>query len=194
MSLPKKLVLLVLCWLIPQVNGFSGVRPLFATYTFGMNLMTGLNNELFTLFIVKEFEGQIISSTPITRGQFMQQAQGAMDCKANPTGQNLFLKYEVASCLPPEEYRDGFPVIPDCGIFDEIWKLRFWEYPYKLASGQQPGKGWAENPTTPSARQMLLLSDYGIYELHSVACGEELFRLLKDIGDPDWVDNYRKGY
>ena len=167
-------------------SGFAPAAPL-ATYSFGMSLMTGMNSELFTLFVVKEHEGQVINVQPITRGQFIQQAQGTIPSPANPSRIDFFRKYEVSSCF---DSGNG-PVY--CNVFDHLWKLRFFEYPFK--DGQaRASNGWAESPFAPSARQFLLLSDYGIHDLRGIACGEDLFRLLHDVGDESWVDNYRKGY
>lgn len=165
-----------------------------ATYTFGLSLMTGMNNDLFTLFEVKEFEGKVLEVHPITRGRFVQEAQGVIPSRANPAGINLFRKYQVDGCLLPPELDDGKRVVSDCGVFDELWKLRFWEYPFKLGDGGSAGQGWAESRTQPSSRQMLLLANYGFYRIQDMICGEDLFRLLHDVGDPEWVDNYRKGY
>jgi hypothetical protein len=173
----------------------SGARPSARPqHTFGMSLMTGMNNELFTLFVVKELNGQVLEARPLTRGQFVLQAQGAAPSLANPDGQNLFRKYRVTGCLPPAETDDGKRMVSDCSVFDELWKLRFWEFPFKQREGQHPGLGWAEARTQPSERQQLLLCGYGICHLTQIACGEDLFRLLRDVGDPEWVDNYRKGY
>jgi hypothetical protein len=63
-----------------------------------------------------------------------------------------------------------------------------------LKEGQHPGKGWAEKRESPSSRQLLLLTDYGILTLNGMAKGDDVFRLLHDVGDSAWVDNYRKGY
>ncbi len=168
--------------------------PAMPIHTFGMSLMTGMNSELFTLFVVKELNGQVLEARPITRGQFVMQAQGAAPSKANPEGINLFRKHGVKGCLLPAELDDGRRTVPDCGVFDELWKLRFWEYPFKQREGHQPGLGWAEARTQPSERQQLLLCGYGLCSLTQIACGEDLFRLLRDVEDPEWVDNYRKGY
>ncbi len=179
---------------LPSAHGRGdGVQP-FATYTFGISLMTGMNSELFTLFVVKEYEGEVLANEPITRGQFVLQAQGAAPSKANPDGINLFKKYGVNSCLPPEELADGEVVVTDCGVFDKLWKLRFQVFPFRQGEGQRPGAGWSEEPNRPSDRQQLLLSDYGMLYMHSMAKGEDAFRLLRDVGDSSWVDNYRKGY
>lgn len=179
--------------LVVLTGGKATPAPV-AVYDFGLSLMTGMNNEVFTLFVVKEHQGKVIEARPITRGQFVLEAQGAVPSKANPTGVNLFRKYDVQGCLLPPELDDGKRVVSDCSVFDELWKLRFWEYPFQQADGARHGLGWAESRTQPSERQMLLLGGYGIRHLSDMACGEDLFRLLHDIGDPEWVDNYRKGY
>lgn len=171
-----------------------GLRPApFATHQFGLSLNTGLNNQLFTLFVVKEFEGRVIQVESISRDQFMLQAQGVVPSKANPRAENLFRKFEVAACLPdtPDTARVH---LLDCGIFDELWKLRFQDYPFRLVEGQHPGKGWAERPAGPSPRQLLLLTEYGMLHLSDMARGENVFGLLRDVGDSMWVDNYLKGY
>ncbi len=195
-SLPKmrRTLFAILCSSMVGTAPCEGPSAPFATYTFGLTLTTGMNNELFTLFIVKEFEGRVIAQEPVSRGQFVQQAQGIVPSKANPAGENLFRKYKVNSCLPPPEIDDGRVIVTDCGVFDNLWKLRFWEYPFRPSEGVHPGKGWSEEAFAPSARQKLLLSDYGILYMHSMAKGEDVFRLLRDIGDSTWVDNYRKGY
>lgn len=172
------------------ISGRAPEADPVATYTFGLSLMTGMNNDLFTLFEVKELEGQVLEARPITRGRFVQEAVGGIPSRANSTGINLFRKYGVHGCLLPPELDDGRRVVSDCGVLDELWKLRFWEHPFQGGTGQ----GWAESRTQPSPRQMLLLANYGFYRLHDMVCGEELFRLLHDISDPEWVDNYRKGY
>ena len=184
-------VLVVVGCAVPITESRSHGAPVLATYTFGLTLMTGMNNELFTLFIVKEYEGSVIATEPITRGQFVLQAQGAVPSKANPNNENLFGKHHVENCLPPPELAGQGVVVTDCGVFDQLWKLRFWEYPFRLSSGQHPGQGWAEEPSRPSDRQMVMLGDYGMLHMHSMVKDEDLFRLLRDIGDSAWVENYR---
>lgn len=187
----RSLFLIVALLVLPRGHGER--PPALANYTFGVSLTTGLNNQIFTLFTVKEFEGRVIQADPMTREQFVLQAQGVVPSKANPNKENLFRKYEVDLCLPQSE-DTLVKYVSDCPVFDNLWKLRFWDYPYRLVEGQHPGKGWAEKREAPSPRQMLLLTDYGILHLSDIARGENAFRLLHDVGDSSWVDNYRKGY
>ncbi len=183
--------LVIALMIVPTGHGLSPV-PL-AVRMFGISLNTGLNNQLYTLFIVKEFEGKVIQADPITREQFVLQAQGVVPSVANPGGENLFRKYEVNVCVPEAPDTAGRYLL-DCPLFDELWKLRFWDYPFRLVEGQHLGRGWAEKREAPSARQLLLLTDYGMLHLNDIARGENAFRLLRDVGDSAWVDNYRKGY
>lgn len=183
-------VLVALC---TMPFGRSVPPAAFAKYEFGVSLSPGQNNQLFTLYTVKEFEGKVIQVDPMTREQFVLQAQGIVQSKANTSGENLFRRFEVQLCLPVGPDTVG-RYLQDCPVFDNLWKLRFWDYPYRLVEGQHPGKGWAEKREAPSGRQMLLLTDYGILRLNDIARGEDAFRLLRDVGDSAWVDNYRKGY
>lgn len=182
----------VLAFLIVPIS--HGLKPApLAVRMFGVSLNTGLNNQLYTLFIVKEFEGKLLQADPITREQFVLQAQGVVPSPANPNSENLFRKYEVNVCVPEGTDTTGKYLL-DCPVFDELWKLRFWDYPFRLVEGQHPGKGWAEKREAPSPRQLLLLTDYGMLHLNDIARGENAFRLLRDVADSSWVDNYRKGY
>lgn len=190
-SVPCLIALLVMG--IPLQGGSLESSPPVATYTFGLSLNTGFNNELFTVFVVKEFEGKTIGVEPMTREQFVLQAQGAVPSKANVEGVNLFKKYDVNACIFPDD-AGGTRYLRDCDVLDQLWKLRFWEYPFLLAEGQHPGKGWSENRAAPSPRQLLLLQGYGMMYLNDMARGEQVFHLLHDVCDSSWVDNYRKGY
>lgn len=184
------LLLMALC-AIPSGHGLEPAP--FAVRMFGVSLNTGLNNQLYTLFIVKEYEGRVIQAEPITREQFVLQAQGIVPSPANPEGVNLFRRYDVKMCMPEDPDTSGRYVM-DCPVFDDLWKLRFWDYPFRLVEGQHPGKGWAEKREAPSPRQLLLLTEYGMLHLTDIARGENAFHLLRDVGDSAWVDNYRKGY
>lgn len=160
------------------------------TWSFGLSLGTGAHSQIYSLFLVKEKGMEILSTEPLSREQFVKQAQGRAPSKANPTGEDLFRTYGVEGCVHPDTSR----FVYDCDLFDELWKLRFWEYPFQPKQGAHHGRGWSERREGPSPRQMLLLSDYGILYISGLARGENAFRLLRDISDSTWVDNYRKGY
>lgn len=161
-------------------------------WQFALSLSTSTDGQLFCLFLVKEKDGQIMESRPLTRANFIRQAQGRTFSPANPDAENLFSKYDVKQCtLPPDSAAMGF--LTDCSTLDDLWKLRYWEYPLKTDNGQQMAKGWSERPLAPSARQMDLLHGYGMRFPADLVIGAEMFRLLHDMGNHDWVVKYRSG-
>lgn len=177
---------------VPAPSGQAEPPATYATYTFGISLATSLNSQLVSCFVVKVFEGEVIATEPVTRDQFLQQVRGLVQSKANPHGVDLFAEHGVDACKV-QLAENGRRVVPYCEVLDDLWKLRFWEYPLHVQDGQRVGKGWAEQPLNPSPRQMLLLSNYGLRHPTDLCHGEAMFRLLRDVSDPEWVDNYRKG-
>lgn len=177
--------------LLPVMLGMAP-PPAFATYSFGLSLATGIGNQIYTCYLVKEFEGRVLSADAITAQEFILQAQGLKPSKANPEGRNFFLESRINTCLAFED-TVAVEYLYRCDALADLWKLRFQEYPFLQSAGQHPGQGWAETRTGPSARQMLLLSDYGILYLTGLCHGPDMFRLLHDMGDTAWVSNYRQG-
>ncbi|MBL8010510.1 MAG: hypothetical protein JNJ64_07875 [Flavobacteriales bacterium] len=185
--------LLVLSFsVLPGPAGHAVPPAAYATYSFGISLATSLNSQLMSCFLVKVFEGEVIATEPLTRDQFLLQVRGLAQSKANPHGTDLFAEHGVDACKV-QQAEDGRRTVPYCEVLDELWKLRFWDYPLHVQDGQRVGKGWAEEPLNPSPRQMLLLSNYGLRHPTDLCHGDAMFRLLRDVSDPDWVDNYRKG-
>ena len=186
-------ILLTLSLLVhPGSAGQAVPPPSYASFTFGISLATSLNSQLMSCFVVKVFEGEVIGTEPVTRDQFLQQVRGLVPSKANPHGADLFAEHDVDACKV-QLAEDGRRIVPYGEVLDDLWKLRFWEYPLHVQDGQRVGKGWAEQPLNPSPRQMLLLSNYGLRHPTDLCHGEAMFRLLRDVSDPEWVDNYRKG-
>ena len=164
-----------------------------ATWTFGISLATGTGSQLYTCFLVKEYEGQVISAENIEREAFILQAQGVKPGKANPDGRNFFLEHGINTCLAFEDTTSQ-EYLYRCDPLDDLWKLRFQEYPLLVSAGQRTGLGWAEKRDAPSPRQLMLLADYGIMYTSGLCRGENVFRLLHDMTDSSWVENYRQGY
>ncbi len=166
-------------------------------HQFALSLSPTTDGRLFSLFLVKvardaQGHARVMESRPITRENFIRQAQGRAFCPANPDADDLFRKYGVAQCtLPPDSATMGF--LTDCSTLDNLWRLRYWEFPLRTEAGQRTATGWSEKPLAPSPRQMAILEGYGLNFLNALIIGEDLFRLLRDMGDPQWVNHYRGG-
>lgn len=164
--------------------------PPLAKWEFAVSLAGTTNGQLFTLFVVKVYDGQVIESIPLSREQFIRQVQGRAFSKANTDAEDLFRKYDVTQCtLPEDSAKMGF--LTDCSTLDDLWRLRFWEYP--LETQEHPGKGWSAEALKPSPRQMDILKCYGMQYPTDLVIGANLFALLHDMGDPRWVEQYRHG-
>ncbi len=191
MRLP--LIILSLFVFLVQVQATDPLVPTrpFAVWKFALSLGSSTDGQLFSLFLVKVVDDTlVVESQPITRPNFIRQVQGRTFCQANPEGENLFRKYGVLQCLNTV---DSAGFVTDCLVLDDLWKLRFWEFPQQLEAGPESRTGWAGLKLRPDDRQLLLLQGYGMSYMLDLVIGENMFRLLKDIGDPDWVQNYRSG-
>ena len=190
--MPRALLLL-LFFFFDTVMRVTAAQPLNTTWHFALSLGSTTEGQMFSLFVVKvNDQGKVLETRPISRENFIKQVQGRAFSQANPDAEDLFRKYGVKQCtLPEDSAAMGF--LTDCSTLDDLWKLRFWEYPLKLQSGQNERVGWSAKKLTPDERQMMLLGGYGMTYLLDLVIGEDMFRLLRDMGDPEWVQNYRSG-
>ena len=148
--------LMRLCCLIPipvrSVAAGPGTRRSFSRpeHRFALSLTTGVGGELFTCHVVRVKDGKVLDASPLTRDQFVWQAQGVIPSLANPQGRDLFADHGIE---PRQAVTDssGRRYGTFCPVLDDLWKLRFWEYPFKPMEGaaQHPGQGWAERAGKP---------------------------------------------
>ena len=70
-----------------------------------------------------------------------------------------------------------------------LWKIRYKIHPQDRSQAE----GWSKEYYRPSAGQAKYLHDtYGILNVDThYFIGEQLFQLLKDVQDPDWVKMYQ---
>jgi len=164
-----------------------------APWQFAGSLSSTSYGQLFSLFLVKVQDGKVVDTRPLTRLDFIHQAQGRAKSMANPDSVDFFLKYQVPSCfLPADSTAMGYHH-SDCMMLDELWKLRFQEFPLQTQDGQHMPLGWSGKPLAPNATQMTILNGYGMSYPKDLIIGEQFFRLLHDIGDRQWIVNYRNG-
>ncbi|MFT5821074.1 MAG: hypothetical protein ACI8ZM_002323 [Crocinitomix sp.] len=151
-----------------------------------IGLFAGANSTLVTYAFVTTRDGKIVSSQIVRKQRFMYTAMGHWPGVANIQRENLFFKNNVDSCLLVEdEY--GKIVNYYCPIFDSLWKVRFFEHPT-----QYDLEGWSHGRYRPSHKQLeYLAKEYGIQNLLTdYIYGDNLYKLLRDMGKPSWIVNY----
>ena len=183
------LPLVIYSCLWPFMTGLAPAPP-FATYEFGFSLNPTLNEELYTLWIYKVYEGNVIDSHPVTLGTFMMEARGMQYSRANPSEIDLFGKYDITLSDAPDGSQQGQAAII-CPSIELLPKLR-----YGPNAMETLGTGWAQEPYAPSLRQQIILQAYRS-PLHDhwqgPYFGTQAFLLLHDLLDPEWVRSYSEG-
>ncbi|MFZ1694471.1 MAG: hypothetical protein WAT74_14840, partial [Flavobacteriales bacterium] len=139
-------------------------------------------------YLYTVLEGKVVGNQPLKPESFILQATGLLESPANLEAIDLFERYGIAGCSPIEYgVRTGL----DCSVLRNLWKLRFHREPI---GGNETG--WAGEPFAPSARQQVLLQMYRAPDQphwQGPYVGDNAFRLLRDIQDPQWVLLYRDG-
>lgn len=164
----------------------------------GFSLMPGSNSSLVTYKIVKVFDGPKVryEQYNISRHDFLSIALGLVESEANPNRENLFTKHEIKDCwFQPDTIKYGmkYNLSMECPVIDDIWRLRWGEYPMQRKQGaDDPGPGWAADKLGVSEGQFGILQGYGMVNSYNDPIfGDNAFRLLRDMQDPVWQAKYR---
>ncbi len=185
-----------------------------SVYTFGIRLVT-TPNSVGQYFLILTNGKKIERTTPISRIRFIRQAMGIEESVANPTKRNLFVKYNVYDSVKimSEVIASINPKPDDEKLYNykkrtrfnnrieflaknttgQLWKLRYASYPYMSSASDTTG--WTmnyANPYMPTKAQMQILKGYGLETINGYIYGENLFRLLKDIQNKQWVEAYKQ--
>lgn len=141
----------------------------------GFMLLPGSNSLVRFYEIHFNFNGSI-KYTQLTMDSFMQRCAGKERSNANPTKTNFFETYGIK----------------DPNIVGQLWKLRYSDYPYKKMDSDTIG--WSNNAEClemPSAEQLAILKQYGITRVQDLCYGHNMFMLLKDMSNNQWVTRYK---
>lgn len=148
-------------------------------YFLGFQLLPSASEPTRFYEIEKIAEGKF-NYKEISIDNFVYQMKGLIKSKANAKGEDLFLKHKIIS-------NGG-----DENIVDKLWKLRYKEFPYETQF-RDDITGWSNNtdcPDIPSKEQYQILSEYGINRIQDFCYGYDMYRLLRDMNNPDWRVKY----
>ena len=163
-------------------------------YYFGFNLMPNHTGDLITFGIVHVRDSAIVGSTPLDRAKWVRMVAGEEMSLANQKLENLFVKNKIDSCwvlYDAEYYKYGKKkyVGYECSPLKNLWKIRYQAHPYEYGA-----TGWSMKPYAPNGTQLAFLRRfYGVGSVSQFFYGDDMFRLLKDMGDPEWKDFYANG-
>lgn len=161
---------------------------------FGFNLMPSANGDLVTFAIVHVEDGEIVRSSTINRDKWMRLVAGEQKSEANDSLKNFFIEFEVDSCwvhYDAEYFKYGKKVYVgfDCNAVSNLWMLRYKTHPTKYGV-----EGLSKGFYTPTGDQWAFLEKfYGLGSQGEYCYGPQMFKLLKDMADPEWADFYKAG-
>ena len=156
-----------------------GENPVVIEYYFGFNLIESSMGGMIHLVLLKPGENGKHQIKHLTKDVFIAQAKGKQRSTANPEAIDFFEKYEI----------------DDPNVLDDLWRLRYKEYPY--FTNQQMEPGWSANdsiPFLPTETQMQILEKFGLYRMSDYIYGENAFQLLNLLEKPEWIKSYKESY
>ncbi len=156
-----------------------GSDSIVQEYYFGFNLNPNVAGGLVNFVLIKPLANGKHEIIQLSQDNFVYQAKGKMKSPANPYKIDYFKKYNITNL----------------SVLDNLWKLRYTEFPYK--TNGKPEKGWSQNldfDYLPTAEQMEILKKFGIEHLRDYFYGENAFRLLEAIQNPQWLKSYKEAY
>lgn len=152
-------------------------------YVFGLRIIPN-GSSVGQYFILYAPNDQIKSMEPISTDEFIRFSKGMNVSKPNPDKKNLLADNGVQ----------------DWRTVEQVWKVRYAKYPYGSRIDdttvlKTDSLGWTNNfisPYVPRPEQMDILETYGLKTINGYVFGDNLFRLLKDMEDPQWISRYRQ--
>lgn len=174
-------VLFLLIILHSNLN--SQIRSYFA-----IGLIPGPNSTLLSFAIVKQNGNKFMGTQQITEQHFMYYALGHWPSKINSGKKDFFKENKVPNCYLNYSKSGkviGFNNYP----IHQLWKLKYKNHPMSRTAGD----GWSQGDYIPSrAQAQYLFKNYGVLSVKTnYFIGLHLFKLLKDIQNEEWIENYK---
>ncbi|PWH85001.1 hypothetical protein [Brumimicrobium oceani] len=101
---------------------------------------------------------------------------------------NVFSKIFEKNGIVNDTLSDG-RILDYNSAFDSLWKIRFDAHPFE----HELGEGWSNGEMRPSLKQQAYIVErYGVrgYD-QEYFVDSSFFKLLRDVLDPAWINNYK---
>ncbi len=140
-------------------------------YSFAISLVSGSHSTLTTYGILRQNPDNTRQFIFLTFDTFIHQVAGSEKSLANSEKINYLEEYGI-------EVND----------FKYLWKLKYDVYPYE----GNKDLGYGTELGAPSRGQYELLKPYGISTVSDYCYGDNLWKLMLKIKDPQWVGIYQQ--
>lgn len=136
----------------------------------------------YALFFYKD--NKVINKEPIGLNKLIKIGQGEWPIPRT----NVFTNFFEEEGFENDTLPDG-RIVNYISAFDSLWKIRYEAHPFEHSLGA----GWSQGEIRPSLKQQAYIYDrYGVrgYD-QAYFTDTSFFRLLKDVIDPQWIENYK---
>lgn len=180
------------------------------SYTLAFKILPGGNTKVSYHILHIENNNTIVKSEAISQSNFVRYGKALTKSKANPLNFDLFKVHGIDCGLIIDEsiritklgdtvqYLDTLWEEFDdlCLPLYDIWKLKDSISPVysKFVTEKEvlpEDIGWGANRYRPSHKQTLFLQKYGINNIYDYFYGSNMFKLLRDMQNEDWIEHYR---
>lgn len=178
----RLLVFIMSGWILLSASSSNTVKP-----AFGIQVTIGANSQLTTFVCYIDNGTTLTQKKIVDRESFFKIVTGKWPSVFNPQRKNYFEENNVAIDIVKDSvtFKDVFV----CPAIDSLWKLRFSTYPFV----DNAGAGWSNKYFKPSPGQEKYLFDtYNVRQVDTdYFLGDNLWKILKDVTDKDWIENYK---
>lgn len=166
-------------------NGGSAARAF--NVTFGVKIGILPTGGITQFALIHYRNGNLASIQAIDKVQLMNIGTG----KWPVPGTNKFYNYFKENYFSHMSIEDGvFESRTNYqDAFDSLWKIRFDVHPFDA----KKGKGWSNGKFKPSLKQQeYIVNTYGVrgYD-QDYFVDTSFFKLLRDVLDTAWIENYK---
>lgn len=136
----------------------------------------------YSLFYFKN--DLLMGNQPVELNQIIKIGNGEWPMPRSNIFSNIFEENGIINDTLP----DG-KIVDYAAAFDSLWKIRFDAHPFQ----HELGDGWSQGEMRPSLKQQTYIMErYGVrgYD-QDYFVDSSFFKLLKDVLDPIWINNYK---
>lgn len=136
----------------------------------------------YSLFYFKN--NRLMGNQPVKLNQIIKIGTGEWPIPRSNVFEKIFEDNGITNVTLPNG-----KIIDYSSAFDSLWKIRFEAHPFV----HELGNGWSQGEMKPSLKQQTYIMErYGVrgYD-QDYFVDSSFFKLLRDVLDPVWINNYK---
>ena len=177
------------CFVLIWIFSISVVPEPTSRPIFGVRISIGSNSQINTYVCYLENSRVLCKKRILDQASFIKIVSGYWPSIYNPNRINYFEENNIDCGITMGE--DEKP-ITYCPPIDSLWKVRFATFPFQHNSEL----GWSNKYNKPSPKQeRYLYQRYNVGYIDSdFFLDTNMYLLLNDVIDPNWIRNYKALY